>query len=144
MRAILQHFDTSFKCETRRSVSLNYIILIQNLEYLTGLFSVFSKTLVQPAKNTSARRVLESINDQENVDTVIATEQKETPAAGSEKTGESNAIRKDSGKRKLESCSDVLEKPAKKTKPDKKPKAAKKKTIPLQKGQKQLTAFFRV
>ena len=92
--------------------------------------------------------MLESINDQENADAVISVEQKEatqeTPAIITKKTNNCTVMQKDPAKRKLDSCSDVFDRPAKKTKPDKKTKVSKKKVIPLQKGQKQLTAFFRL
>ena len=116
-------------------------------------FILCSKTLVQSARNVTARRVLESIKDQENIvceDLEISvnrnkeTVQEKDLVAASNKTVENSSGCNTSGKRKLNSETQLSAKPAKKLKSDSKSKGTKKKAIPLQKGQKQLTAFFRV
>ena len=116
-------------------------------------FILCSKTLVQPARNVTVRRVLESIKDQENIvceDLEISINRNKEAVQEKELAAPSNAAVENSNecnisrKRKLNSGTQLSDKPTKKLKSDSKSKGTKKKVIPLQKGQKQLTAFFRV
>ena len=108
---------------------------------------------MQPAKNVTARKVLESIKDQENivceareinVDGNKEMAQEKEIAAASKATKENSNGCNVSRKRKLNTGTQLSDKPTKKLKAENKSKGIKKKAIPLQKGQKQLTAFFRV
>ena len=75
--------------KTRRSVSLNYIILNPKSRVFNRVYFLFF------SKNSSTtcekihrpEECLSQSMTRKNVNTVIAPEQKETPAAGSEKTG---------------------------------------------------------
>lgn len=105
----------------------------------------FSKTLVCSAESKVAypRRLLESVNDQENVVFVQIPEE----AVGSHTSDHNvtNNSKRENKKRPAGQENSISAPPQKKSKSA--PKAAKpnkKKTLPLQRGQKQLTSFFRM
>ncbi len=134
---------------------------VKIFQYVLIVFSFCSKSVVHSGPKAGPRRVLESINDQENLQTnlfessQLDSRSHDEPVAPAKPIIMGNtsakstastkpASGKTSGKRPLEpSSSQTAGKPNKKAKSDK-PKGNKKKIIPLQKGQKQLTAFFRV
>ena len=119
---------------------------------ILNCLSCCSKSLVHPGKNLNcnqeteswnrplARRVLESLNDQENVQSSSFTATKSLDKGVAKET-----VPKKSLKRPLSEVDtniNASQPPAAKKKPPK--RAPNKKSLPLQKGQKQLTAFFRV
>ena len=105
------------------------------------------------AKVSKAKKVLESLHDQENAvcsdpplpaksANPLASNKRTEKAPLSSRSTVNNGTTVVNNKRK---SPDIVASQSKRAKKTAGPKvAAKKKTMPLQKGQKQLTAFFRV
>ena len=103
-----------------------------------------SKTLVQPAapvaKKSSSRKVAESASDQENVS--IPVEGDDPMAAGAASCWPADVNSRASSRKNTADTMLTSSQPT--SKKLKKAAKSKKKALPLPKGQKQLTAFFRL